>query len=161
MRGQKLYRIKLQGKRSRCGCRLRPFSGAILVLSVPVARRGCGVDRVKRQRDVETEPRSNHEGTARRNSARRGKPTSATRKLREAEPFRTSLLHSPLPILLCDDRQHILVVSQSSLEQSGYLREELQRVDLGRAVVPLATHAAPRSLVEELACCEDEPQLRP
>jgi PAS domain-containing protein len=54
----------------------------------------------------------------------------ADKELREEERFRTSLLHSPLPILLCDDREHSLVVSQSWLEQSGYLRQELQRVEV-------------------------------
>jgi PAS domain S-box-containing protein len=44
------------------------------------------------------------------------------------ERFRSSLLHSPLPILLFDDREHIIVVSHSWLEQSGYSREELRRV---------------------------------
>jgi PAS domain S-box-containing protein len=56
--------------------------------------------------------------------------TQADKELREEERFRASLLHSPLPILLCDDREHILVVSQSWLEQSGYLRQELQRVEV-------------------------------
>jgi PAS domain S-box-containing protein len=45
------------------------------------------------------------------------------------ERFRSSLLHSPLPILLFDDREHIIIISHSWLEQSGYLREELRRVE--------------------------------
>jgi PAS domain S-box-containing protein len=45
------------------------------------------------------------------------------------ERFRSSLLHSPLPILLFDDRENILVISQSWLAQSGYLREELRRLE--------------------------------
>jgi PAS domain S-box-containing protein len=54
----------------------------------------------------------------------------AEKELRESEErFRSSLLHSPLPILLFDDREQILVISQSWLEQSGYLREELHRVE--------------------------------
>src|SRR6266446_2941580 len=54
----------------------------------------------------------------------------AERELRENEErFRSSLLHSPLPMLLFDDREQILAVSQSWLEQSGYLREELRRVE--------------------------------
>lgn len=54
----------------------------------------------------------------------------AEKQLREnMERFRSSLLHSPLPILLFDDREHILVASQSWLEQSGYLREELPRLE--------------------------------
>jgi PAS domain S-box-containing protein len=54
----------------------------------------------------------------------------AEKELRESEErFRSSLLHSPLPILMFDDREQILVISQSWLEQSGYLREELRRVE--------------------------------
>jgi PAS domain S-box-containing protein len=54
----------------------------------------------------------------------------AEKQLREnVERFRSSLLHSPLPILLFDDHEHILVVSQSWLEQSGYLREELPQLE--------------------------------
>jgi PAS domain S-box-containing protein len=46
-----------------------------------------------------------------------------------AERFRSSLLHCPLPILLFDDREQILVISRSWLEQSGYSNEELRRVE--------------------------------
>ena len=54
----------------------------------------------------------------------------AENELRENEDrFRSSLLHCPLPILLFDDREQILAISQSWLEQSGYLREELRRVE--------------------------------
>jgi PAS domain S-box-containing protein len=54
----------------------------------------------------------------------------AEKELRENEErFRSSLLYSPLPILLFDDLEYILVISQSWLEQSGYLREELRRVE--------------------------------
>jgi len=54
----------------------------------------------------------------------------AEKELRENEEhFRSSFLHCPLPILLFDDREQILVISQSWLEQSGYLREELRRVE--------------------------------
>jgi PAS domain S-box-containing protein len=45
------------------------------------------------------------------------------------ERFRSSLFHSPLPILLFDDREQILAVSQSWIEQTGYFREELRRLD--------------------------------
>jgi PAS domain S-box-containing protein len=45
------------------------------------------------------------------------------------ERFRSSLLHSPLPIILFDDQEKILAISQSWLEQSGYLREELRRME--------------------------------
>jgi PAS domain S-box-containing protein len=54
----------------------------------------------------------------------------AEEQLRENEErFRSSLLHCPLPILLFDDREQILAISQSWLAQSGYLREELRRVE--------------------------------
>jgi len=54
----------------------------------------------------------------------------AEKELRENEErFRSSLLHCPSPILLFDDREHILVVSQSWLEQSGYSKEELRRIE--------------------------------
>jgi PAS domain S-box-containing protein len=54
----------------------------------------------------------------------------AERELRENEErFRSSLLHSPLPILLFDSREQILSISQSWLEQSGYLREELRQLE--------------------------------
>ncbi len=54
----------------------------------------------------------------------------AERELRENEEcFRSSLVHSPLPICLFDDREQIIAISQSWLEQSGYLKEELRRVE--------------------------------
>jgi PAS domain S-box-containing protein len=54
----------------------------------------------------------------------------AEKELRENEErFRSSVLHSPLPILLFDDREQILAISQSWLHQSGYLREELCRME--------------------------------
>jgi PAS domain S-box-containing protein len=48
---------------------------------------------------------------------------------RSEERFRSSLLHSPLPLVLFDDREQILAISQSWIEQSGYSREELRRVE--------------------------------
>src|SRR5262249_45579002 len=54
----------------------------------------------------------------------------AEKELRENEErFRSSLFNSPLPICLFDDREQILAISQSWLEQSGYLREELRRLE--------------------------------
>ncbi len=44
------------------------------------------------------------------------------------ERFRSSVLHSPLPIVLFDDREQILAISQSWLDQTGYSRKELRRV---------------------------------
>jgi PAS domain S-box-containing protein len=45
------------------------------------------------------------------------------------ERFRSSILHSPVPILLFDDREQILAVSQSWVERSGYSREVLRRIE--------------------------------
>jgi PAS domain S-box-containing protein len=54
----------------------------------------------------------------------------AEKELRENEEcFRSSLLHSPLPISLFDDREQFIAISQSWLEQSGYLKEELPRLE--------------------------------
>jgi PAS domain S-box-containing protein len=50
----------------------------------------------------------------------------AEKELRENEEcFRSSVLHSPLPITLFNDREQILAISHSWLEQSGYSKEEL------------------------------------
>jgi len=54
----------------------------------------------------------------------------AEQELRKSEErFRSSLLHSPLPVLMYDDREQILAVSQSWLEKTGYSREELRRIE--------------------------------
>jgi PAS domain S-box-containing protein len=54
----------------------------------------------------------------------------AEEELRKSEErFRSSLVHSPLPILLFDDREQILAVSQSWSEETGYSREELRRIE--------------------------------
>jgi PAS domain S-box-containing protein len=54
----------------------------------------------------------------------------AEEELRENEErFRSSFLHCPLPILLFDDREQIIVISQSWLAQSGYSKEELRRLE--------------------------------
>jgi len=54
----------------------------------------------------------------------------AEEELRKSEEqFRSSLLRSPLPVLLYDDREQILAVSQSWLEKTGYPREELRRLE--------------------------------
>jgi PAS domain S-box-containing protein len=53
----------------------------------------------------------------------------AEEELRESEErFRSSLIHSPLPVMLFDDSEQILAVSRSWLEQSGYRAEELHTV---------------------------------
>jgi PAS domain S-box-containing protein len=50
-------------------------------------------------------------------------------ELRKSEErFRSSVLHSPLPILLFDDREQILAISQSWLAETGYSRDELRRI---------------------------------
>jgi PAS domain S-box-containing protein len=54
----------------------------------------------------------------------------AEKELRENEEcFRSSVIHSPLPISLFDDREQILAISHSWLEQSGYSKEELPRLE--------------------------------
>jgi PAS domain S-box-containing protein len=54
----------------------------------------------------------------------------AEEELRKSEErFRLSLLHSPTPIMLFDDREEILAVSQSWLNETGYSREELRRLE--------------------------------
>jgi PAS domain S-box-containing protein len=54
----------------------------------------------------------------------------AEEELRKSEErFRSSLLSSPLPIVLFDDQEQILAVSQSWLEKTGYAREELRRME--------------------------------
>jgi PAS domain S-box-containing protein len=54
----------------------------------------------------------------------------AEKELRQNEEcFRSSVLHSPLPICLFDDREQLLAISHSWLEQSGYSKEELPRLE--------------------------------
>jgi PAS domain S-box-containing protein len=51
----------------------------------------------------------------------------AEQELRKSEErFRSSLVHSPLPILLYDDREQIIAISQTWLDESGYSRQELR-----------------------------------
>jgi PAS domain S-box-containing protein len=45
------------------------------------------------------------------------------------ERFRSSVLHSPLPTLLFDEREQILALSQSWLEHTGYSKEELRHIE--------------------------------
>jgi PAS domain S-box-containing protein len=45
------------------------------------------------------------------------------------ERFRSSVLHSPLPILLFNDQEQILAISQSWLDQTGYSRGKLRRIE--------------------------------
>jgi PAS domain S-box-containing protein len=54
----------------------------------------------------------------------------AEEELRKSEErFRSSLVHSPLPVLLYDDREQILALSQTWLEESGYAKQELRCMD--------------------------------
>jgi PAS domain S-box-containing protein len=54
----------------------------------------------------------------------------AEEELRKSEErFRSSVLHSPLPILLFDDTEQVLALSQSWLQQTGYSKEELRRIE--------------------------------
>jgi PAS domain S-box-containing protein len=51
-------------------------------------------------------------------------------ELRESEKrFRSSLLHSPVPVMLFDDHDDIVAVSQSWLDETGYSKEELRRME--------------------------------
>jgi PAS domain S-box-containing protein len=53
----------------------------------------------------------------------------AEQELRKSEErFRSSLLRSPVPIMLFDDRENIVAVSQSWLDKTGYTRDELRRL---------------------------------
>ena len=54
----------------------------------------------------------------------------AEEELRKSEErFRSSVLRSPLPIMLFDNREEILAVSQSWLDESGYSSAELRRLE--------------------------------
>jgi PAS domain S-box-containing protein len=54
----------------------------------------------------------------------------AEAELRKSEErFRSSVLHSPMPIMLFDNREEILAVSQSWLDESGYSSAELRRLE--------------------------------
>lgn len=54
----------------------------------------------------------------------------AEEELRKSEErFRLSLLHSPVPIMLFDDREQVLGVSVSWLEASGYTQEDLSTIE--------------------------------
>ncbi len=54
----------------------------------------------------------------------------AEEELRKSEEqFRSLILRSPLPVFLYDDREQILAISQSCLEETGYSREELRRLE--------------------------------
>jgi PAS domain S-box-containing protein len=54
----------------------------------------------------------------------------AEEALRKSEErFRSSLLHSPLPVALFDDQEQVLGVSRSWLEQTGYSSEELRCIE--------------------------------
>jgi PAS domain S-box-containing protein len=54
----------------------------------------------------------------------------AEEELRKSEErFRSSLLYSPVPIMLFDDREKVLAVSTSWLEASGYSREDLSTIE--------------------------------
>jgi PAS domain S-box-containing protein len=54
----------------------------------------------------------------------------AEEELRKSEErFRSSLLHSPVPIMLFDDREQVLAVSANWLETSGYSREDLSTIE--------------------------------
>jgi PAS domain S-box-containing protein len=83
----------------------------------------------------------------------------AEEKLRKSEErFRSSLVHSPLPILLFDDRGQILALSQSWLQQTGYSKEELRRIEdwTRRAYTERSGEALEH--LREIISAEPEPQ---
>jgi PAS domain S-box-containing protein len=45
------------------------------------------------------------------------------------ERFRTSILHAPMPVFVCDDREQILIINEAWLRQSGYSRDELRTLE--------------------------------
>jgi PAS domain S-box-containing protein len=45
------------------------------------------------------------------------------------ERFRTSILHAPMPVFVCDDRDQILIINQAWLQQSRYSRDELRTLE--------------------------------
>jgi PAS domain S-box-containing protein len=54
----------------------------------------------------------------------------AVEELRKSEErFKSSVLFSPLPVLLYDDREQILAVSESWMSESGYSNEDLHRLE--------------------------------
>jgi PAS domain S-box-containing protein len=54
----------------------------------------------------------------------------AQEELHQSEKqFRSLLLASPLPALLFDDRGQVLAISESWLEETGYSRDELRRLE--------------------------------
>jgi PAS domain-containing protein len=54
----------------------------------------------------------------------------AEEELRKSEErFRSSVLLSPLPTLLYDDREQILALSQSWLEESSYVADKLRHIE--------------------------------
>ncbi len=81
-------------------------------------------------------------------------------ELRKSEErFRSSVLHSPLPMMLFDNREEILATSQSWLDESGYSRGELRRLQdwTDRAHGPRSAEIM-KSLRETMAT---EPPARP
>jgi PAS domain S-box-containing protein len=74
------------------------------------------------------------------------------------ELFRTSILHAPMPVVVCDDREQILIINQAWLQQSGYSRDELH------ALEDWTTRAYGERSPEVLAYIRDlitaEPQVR-
>jgi PAS domain S-box-containing protein len=85
----------------------------------------------------------------------------AEKEVRESEGrFRFSLLHCPLPILLFDDREQIFAISQSWLEQSGYLREELRRVEDWAIRAHGARSGEVLEQIRQITMISTEPEVR-
>jgi len=71
----------------------------------------------------------------------------AEEQLRKSEErFRSSLLRSPVPIMLFDNREQVVDVSVSWLEASGYSREELSTIEdwTARAYAERQSHVLER-----------------
>jgi PAS domain S-box-containing protein len=75
------------------------------------------------------------------------------------ERFRSSLLHSPVPTMLFDDRKQILAVSQSWLTATGYSREELQGLDDWTARAYGERLGEVQELIRRIISTEPEAQL--
>jgi hypothetical protein len=54
------------------------------------------------------------------------------------------LLLSPLPVLSFDDREYVVVVDESRIEQCGYLRDDVRRVEVRTGRFELTENARRR-----------------
>lgn len=83
----------------------------------------------------------------------------ADEELRKSEErFRLSLLNSPIPIMLFDDREEILAVSQSWLDETGYSREELRRLEDWTSLAYRERSAEVLEVLREIIATRPPPQ---